>query len=530
MKRHIRLMPILIMLSYVMFFSLLIVFDRSSNELLSIQRVNRYEGQMVIDGVTYDNYPDKIDTKLPVQIDLDMNEFKGEDFLLLRTSLQDVFIYIDDVLVYSKSFNNENHPYASLWHIIEIEEGQTLSIILYSPYESMNGLINDIHYGSLSQIYAYVIKSHGIQFLTGVLLNIIGIMIIIISFMYYKNERSNYVYFGLFLQLISYWIVSESKLLQFFIGSPDVLGSLSYITLGIISIPMLYFFKHSSLKKYDLVLNVMISVSLFVTVMMLVLQFSGLAGYFESVIFAHITMILEFIVVVGLLLYEWLKKQSSEAKKSVRVLGVFLIFVLAEFIYFLIGRFNYTSWFVIAGILFVSIFMLYDYLIYINVYTKKVYESSALEKLAYTDYLTGANNRLSFEKRLEESLQHIENNVCLFYFDLDHLKEINDTYGHNTGDEAIINAFMTISDVFGKEHCFRIGGDEFSCVSNNLTDQMINELVDQFNLNIRELNLRSHYQMDVSVGYAKTTKEVKSQELMKLADDRMYENKRQKRR
>lgn len=293
---------------------------------------------------------------------------------------------------------------------------------------------------------------------------------------------------------------------------------------------MLYFFKLSSLKKYDLVLNVMISVSLFVTVMMLVLQFSGLAGYFESVIFAQITMILEFIVVVGLLLYEWLKKQSNEAKKSVRVLGVFLIFVLAEFIYFLIGRFNYTSWFVIAGILFVSIFMLYDYLIYINVYTKKLYESSALEKLAYTDYLTGANNRLSFEKRLEENLQSIEKNLYLFYFDLDHLKEINDTYGHNVGDEAIIQAYGVITQVFQKENCFRIGGDEFSCVLMNLDEASLNDKIVSFKEGITELNLQSHYRIDVSIGYAMTTNEMKSQALMKLADDQMYENKRNKRR
>ncbi|WP_052591363.1 sensor domain-containing diguanylate cyclase [Paracholeplasma brassicae] len=530
MKRHIRLMPILIMLSYVLFFSLLIVFDRSSNEKLTIETVNRYDDTLIINGTPYEKYPEKIESKLPIEIDLDMTTFKDEDFLLLRTSLQDLFVYIDGVLVYSKSFNNENHPYASLWHVIEISEGETLTLVVYSPYESMNGLINDIHYGTLSEIYAYIFQSHGLQFLMGILLNIIGLFIIVISFMYYKNERSNYVYFGITLLLISYWIVSESRLLQFIIGSPDVLGSLSYITLGIISIPMLYFFKLSSLKKYDLVLNVMISVSLFVTVMMLVLQFSGLAGYFESVIFAHITMILEFIVVVGLLLYEWLKKQSNEAKKSVRVLGVFLIFVLAEFIYFLIGRFNYTSWFVIVGFLFVSVFMLYDYLKYINVYTKKVYEASALEKLAYTDYLTGANNRLSFEKRLEENLQSIEKNLYLFYFDLDHLKEINDTYGHNVGDEAIIQAYGVITQVFQKNNCFRIGGDEFSCVLMNLDEASLNDKIVSLKEGVTELNLKSHYQIDVSIGYAMTTNEMKSQALMKLADDQMYENKRNKRR
>lgn len=88
-----------------------------------------------------------------------------------------------------------------------------------------------------------------------------------------------------------------------------------------------------------------------------------------------------------------------------------------------------------------------------------------LKKLAHYDALTGATNRYLFTDRVKQSIARIKrvNEILSFmYFDLDKFKTINDKYGHNTGDDYLIE-FVTIvtscirdTDTFG-----RLGGDEF---------------------------------------------------------------------
>jgi FOG: GGDEF domain len=52
-------------------------------------------------------------------------------------------------------------------------------------------------------------------------------------------------------------------------------------------------------------------------------------------------------------------------------------------------------------------------------------------------------------------------NFCIIMIDINYLKKINDTYGHERGNEYLINACKLACDVFGKDNVYRVGGDEF---------------------------------------------------------------------
>ncbi|HKL60982.1 MAG TPA: GGDEF domain-containing protein, partial [Acholeplasma sp.] len=219
-----------------------------------------------------------------------------------------------------------------------------------------------------------------------------------------------------------------------------------------------------------------------------------------------------------------------EALRAIKVLSFFLLFGAIEFIYFLVGQFKYTSYFLITGIIVIAVIVLVDYLKSIRAYNKIRSETRALEKLAYTDYLTGANNRLSFEQRLEFELAQTNANVVLFYFDVDHLKKINDTFGHTEGDRVIIKSYNIIADVFGANDCFRIGGDEFACVKTNFSDDLIKKTSDDFKRTVDVCKLDESCNISISMGYT-TSKESKTiYEIVKVADEQMYIQKRHKRR
>lgn len=96
--------------------------------------------------------------------------------------------------------------------------------------------------------------------------------------------------------------------------------------------------------------------------------------------------------------------------------------------------------------------------------TKKLKEANAkLEYMATKDHLTGINNRGNFFKLLDEIWDEIELPIYVAMFDIDKFKNLNDTYGHKTGDIALkefskkVENNLAQSDIFG-----RIGGEEFA--------------------------------------------------------------------
>lgn len=84
-----------------------------------------------------------------------------------------------------------------------------------------------------------------------------------------------------------------------------------------------------------------------------------------------------------------------------------------------------------------------------------------IERLAYTDQLTGLNNRRSLYEYINNSLQ--EKNKCLtiLFVDLDNFKRLNDSLGHWYGDEALIEISQRIKEACDDAFVARTGGDEF---------------------------------------------------------------------
>jgi diguanylate cyclase (GGDEF)-like protein len=89
--------------------------------------------------------------------------------------------------------------------------------------------------------------------------------------------------------------------------------------------------------------------------------------------------------------------------------------------------------------------------------------------LAYHDALTGLPNRRLLEDRLEQALVHAErtgNKVAVLQLDLDHFKEVNDTFGHHIGDLALQEIVRRLaSRMRASDTLARSGGDEFTVVS-----------------------------------------------------------------
>jgi len=95
-----------------------------------------------------------------------------------------------------------------------------------------------------------------------------------------------------------------------------------------------------------------------------------------------------------------------------------------------------------------------------------IQQNSSLSLLASTDYLTGIMNKRMFNEISERYFQTAQKNdltLTLLLLDLDHFKKVNDTYGHQAGDQLLKRFVKTMESILNKSDIFaRIGGEEFA--------------------------------------------------------------------
>ncbi len=149
------------------------------------------------------------------------------------------------------------------------------------------------------------------------------------------------------------------------------------------------------------------------------------------------------------------------------------------------------------------------------------------------DTLTGVANRRGFEtvaKHLLPLCKRNNLNVDLLFFDLDHFKQINDTYGHDAGDEALRTfASLLIKSFRTADVVARLGGDEFAVLmaGRNVFSNRALEILKK-NFESAEEEIVKHIKW--SVGRIKYDPDIHAdiEALLRDADSRMYRNKVQK--
>ena len=153
------------------------------------------------------------------------------------------------------------------------------------------------------------------------------------------------------------------------------------------------------------------------------------------------------------------------------------------------------------------------------------------EEEAFTDHLTGLANRRRFERQLEREVTRTERYTrpfCLLYLDIDNFKQVNDTYGHEAGDEAIRRLALTLqAGTRGIDLAARIGGEEFAVILPETDFEGGLDVAERLRTSIKEMEIPVVGRITASFGVAEfplcaTT----GRELISVADAALYEAKR----
>jgi len=156
-------------------------------------------------------------------------------------------------------------------------------------------------------------------------------------------------------------------------------------------------------------------------------------------------------------------------------------------------------------------------------------KTAELERLAFYDPLTGLANRRLLSKTLQQSLSTSDekNKVSLLYLDLDDFKRINDSIGHSSGDEFLVEIALRLNRIVKKgDLVSRLGGDEFAIILYDI--QSINEVkkVAERLINAVKKPVFLHkrrFVISTSIGITLTPKDGQDvQSLLRNADMAMY--------
>ncbi|SFV59535.1 diguanylate cyclase/phosphodiesterase (GGDEF & EAL domains) with PAS/PAC sensor(s) [hydrothermal vent metagenome] len=224
---------------------------------------------------------------------------------------------------------------------------------------------------------------------------------------------------------------------------------------------------------------------------------------------------------------------------AISILFYVIVFIIA---YFGIGEWQNGEWNFHSYIRFVASSSILLYVIYINeyaiyqtnllLYKKEENEKRYIKKLqefAELDYLTKIYNRRKISKLLEIEFKRSKRykvGFCLAIVDIDYFKKINDTYGHNTGDEVlvgftnIIKSSIRETDIFG-----RWGGEEFVIIFTHSTMQESYSKCEKIRQKIQESNFEGvHITCSIGIACYNDTIE-NTHELIAQADKALYKAK-----
>ena len=369
------------------------------------------------------------------------------------------------------------------------------------------------------------------------LMLILGVIMIITDAASLRDKNSGHSMeiftLGVFAVLVSIWSVNDTLILQIVTQSPAIVRLLNYITLIFLPYFILSFIASATNKHKSPLLPILFAIICVNFILNISLTVSGVSDYFELVKISQIVIVIALAMAAYFVISALRHKQVEKRFLRIFLVGLCAIMIgaIIDLMIFRISSnvLQSTSLYARMGsLLFLMLIGLY--LIQEN-RRIQLANSQALERLAYTDGLTGMKNRLAFNE-VRSSLQknpHAE--YMIIQFDINDLKMVNDLYGHIEGDRHIGAAARIIRDsLHDLGDCYRVGGDEFiGIITGSDVEQTAHGAIERMERLTEEYNTseKPPVKLDIAYGMAMfTASDGDIEKAIRLADQRMYECKR----
>lgn len=411
----------------------------------------------------------------------------------------------------------------SYYHFIEIPRqsaGRMLTIDIETVYPHKFQSAYPMYIGNAGEIVWNLFQSEMFSFITNIIMLIFGVIMCLLHFVGSRAmlRRGSNFYLGLMTITYVVWSTMSMFVSQLIFHNAIFQYYLTYFSLYILTMLFILYIESISGKMHCRVEFVFCTLIICICC---ICHFGGVYDFTELTRFFSIT-------VAGTLVYLMARVLKYQRKNPMLRMGLLIlcIFALLNFLeYVFMDTLGHHSRFMRIGLL---LYMIYS--IYIGAHQMlqemaMVKETTLLKTIAYTDNLTKIGNRYAFERDLHKiKLQ----NLSMVSFDLNNLKCCNDEHGHACGDQYIKSASQILRDVYG-ESVYRIGGDEFAALLENISRGELEEKRMYMEAQIKAYNAKSENEIKLEIASGHSSYhdgDVSYEDILKRADAKMYENKK----
>ena len=483
------------------------------------------------------NYPDGNPN---IQICRTLPEVSDYAILQIMCNYKSMVAYVDGKEIF--------HALPSTFGMVETDMGHYVALIPLEAEHSgkeieihiterESGYRSEVRYIRLTSVAQYgfhILEENALHLLLSIIMMICAIVSIVAwllnrrrSTVLPKESYQSFLWASLLAVSLGVWFFTEAYVWAISAGTLAASGLLSYIALSLMPFALLGVLKSLCIEKM-VSLQWIVNIAKLILLTEWILFLTGLADFSQMLIFLHLECVAAasiFAVFVA-----W-KKNLFWVGNAIRygtwaLLGMLLITLIAY-----IRGGNWLLGALCTAFILLASVMLNAFL-KINQTLKDVAEAKQYKEYALTDIMTGLKSRYAYTIfEAQQKMGAPSDNLHLLFLDIDKLKKTNDTLGHAAGDEMITAVSKCIKDAFGNAaECFRMGGDEF-LVAMTAESEVVKERVALFNRLISQWSGRYLDSLTVSYGIAaaKDYPDLQFEALLKIADDMMYQQKKQQR-
>ena len=556
-----KLIPILYMIGLLGMFSILVVIGATRQVNDQVEKKATYqnisaswtldkEGTQPVNVKNLGEYMDEetgilsIYYQLP-KMDADMSLVYRSKDVYTRVLADDEIIY--ETSVYESDLYNSSP--GNLWNILTINSKYSLKCLeiqIIMVYDTSAVTVDSLLFGDKGDIILGIFEDNLFGVVVSLLLILTGAILLVVDFLpFYGRVKKNHsiLWVGVFAILTGAWCLIETNVLQFCFKDMRILQLIDNMLMIVDGMPLLiYIDSEYEIFKYR-GMRILGYIHAGYALLCVALQYSGIRDLHHMLNGAILLMI-----VTDCILFVWvcymiirLKVENKPILNCViQLSGIISLWIFGIFESL---RSLHVDRMDRAGLIRVGMLILCLCLaVSSQMETYKIVEQGLkydlISKLAYSDGLTGLGNRTAYLEQLEEYERNEKDFIQLgiVYLDINNLKTVNDSQGHESGDDLIKMAAGMIKDSFGHYgKTYRIGGDEFCVLMTGSDAKACYEKgLIVFKQLIDEVNKADRYTYDVQIahGFAicdEFTHE-KIDQAIAIADSGMYQNKMEQKR
>lgn len=477
------------------------------------------------------------------------NGLKKDETIVFRSKNTYVKVFLEEEKYYETEHKDAifyNHSPGTRWNFVCIPKekaGKKIEFRVKLSYDDGRSKVDKFYFGDRAAIVIHLIAKQGISIVFCFVLFIMGLVYMSANAVLNRGRAEkdlSLYYLASFAIISSMWALLETNTLQLFLNNLPLIQLMDNMLLTLGSVPLFLYMEHTYNIFRFRVIRWLCVINVLYMLIATVSQIFDWYDYHQMLNAMMTNYGIIILTLMGCLMKQAFENRKGKKKDSkywdylMQQCGMFTLWmgITIDYIRYLrfdvMDRAMYTR----VGLVIFIIFFGTGSIFRLSALVKQGRESELISKLAYYDGLTEVGNRTAYMEHMERLVSKADGgSCCIVLFDINNLKQLNDSLGHQHGDRLIKEAAEIIKRSFGVVgEVYRIGGDEFTAVIVNRNPmKSYKHALKAFNDIINEANKGIGWEFPISIahgiGYCKIlTKEnlrVSEQE----ADSNMYRNK-----